>query len=381
MARYSDREIDRNNKIKRALFLFSEVEKIPFNRHMYFDSYGQNEVEDKVSDKRKAMENRNLQFLAKLYEKLNPSWKAEFNSFEEQRKDKKFGLGNLKPDDSLYELISEVMYNDSDNASVVAMNVYLSNKIAHLCSNARDRIVEGYLLGKSGNKKLTEAQIKETSSKIKKYFIEKARMDNPKLRDKSSIELMIKNIKEELKDVKIEDRDLEKFEKQNFYKLIQMEKELFAIKDFEIVNVITRLKERDRLYNSGIETDEPMSYGMANDENGEPILVIDLPYFSQFSVHLKKESEAISALSDVSYDKEVYALETVMLTEGISPEIKEDLKKVGKDFSKIKSVARERIRNDRSVTGKNSATSYAHHVLLKSGGSKKELDNFVYNER
>jgi len=70
-----------------------------------------------------------------------------------------------------------------------------------------------------------------------------------------------------------------------------------------------------------------------------------------------------------------------MLTEGISPEIKEDLKKVGKDFSKIKSVARERIRNDRSVTGKNSATSYAHHVLLKSGGSKKELDNFVYNER
>jgi len=165
-ARKIDREIDRSNKIKRAVVLFSEVKKIKFDRNMYRYSYNLDEDKDEVSDKRIANENRNLLLLAKLYEKLNPNWKAEFNAFEEKRTDKKYGLERLNAEETLFDVISGVMENDSDNASVVAMNMYLANKIAHSCSQARDRIVEKIMLEKYDIRKLSESKIKEASNKI-----------------------------------------------------------------------------------------------------------------------------------------------------------------------------------------------------------------------
>jgi hypothetical protein len=56
---------------------------------------------------------------------------------------------------------------------------------------------------------------------------------------------------------------------------------------------------------------------MITDETGNS-LVIDLPYYGQFAVHIKNK-KSISALSDITYDEiRFYEKESVILTDDIS---------------------------------------------------------------
>lgn len=373
MANLSDIRINRALRIKDAKNVVSKIRKTLFNRNDYFKSYGSfYEGEYEQSD-RTTVENDNLDKLVNLYEKLRPDWIVNFNDFEKNRKDIKYSAAGIKKDTSLLEVVEGVKENDLDNASVLAMNMYIANKIAHTCGIARDRIVEGIMVQTCGEHISQEDfTVKKASKLIKKYFIAKNKNDISKMR----------RMKQYLRDFEIENDEIEQLDRLGISELIQMEMDIFAIKDLEMMNLITRLQERDRIQETEIDSDEidpPMSYGIKEDDKGNRLMVVDLPFFGQFSVHMR-DPMTISALSDTEYNKFVYARESVMLTEDISPIAKEDWHNSKGTIEGIKKVAMDRMKGYGKRDKLDEVTRYAHHLTLKSGGSKKELDD-IYDGR
>lgn len=325
------------------------------------------ELEDKENYDSESML---LECLSQVFEIAHPRWIAEFNSLEEHRteSEKKYGMEKINPKNAdLYEIISSVVENDDDNTSVLAMNMYLANKIAHAFADTRVVITKKLLSDRN-----IRGNIKEISETLKMYY---------KAKGKNSFKEQEQ--KRRLSKLNIHDDFLLEFEREGIHDLIQAELYTFGVKDHEMMTFINRMKVRSKTQ----DKEEQLSYGRALDSDGKALLVIDLPYFGQFSLHMR-DLDTISALNDTEYSKFVYNVKTVMMVDTASLEVEEDLKMARKKSSGIPSskqlekVARARVEQEKNSSEEYieiETRKYAHHLILKNGGTKKDLDE-LYDE-
>lgn len=313
-----------------------------------------------------------LHELSKFYELIEPNWRTSFNELNGRKR--KYGIEEpIKKDEDVFDLLGGVVDTDTDKASLAAVNMYLANKLAHAYGVARDRIVEDIL-----SKNNVSGNVKDISNYLKVYY--KNRFDkNVKAENKVRDKLLRKGITDDI---------IEQCTSAGVYSLAVAEMHAFSIKDRSMMMAISRFKNRE--VSQGIGEDAPISFGMKEISENEKLLVVDLPYFGQFSVHMK-DPGMISAMSDTIYSKAIYAFESVMLTEKTSTEVSKDIEKmrelIGKEgltrVDAIRKVAQARVEAERNYSSQDideEVQKYAHHLLLKSGAGKKALDS-LYDER
>ena len=345
-------DLKREERRKKAENVVNAVKKFSNNsikKYHWINNFSenQNDLEEK--------EQENFETLIDLYEKINKDWIKEYNEFEEQRKpiNKRFGTDKIKRNTQLMDIIGNVGKDENDKASRTAMSMYLANKIAHCCGVARDRLVEYKLFERHGEDSFYLDIVKDISKDVKLYFYAKQKKDITKM----------KRLEKRLNTLGgLSNDDLQSLEDMGVPELVKLELEAFNIKTNEMMALVQKLQKRDENQKNGKNSDEldkPMSYGLGKAEDKKDILIIDLPYFGQFSVHMR-EPATISVLTNNPYGKLVYSIESVMLTKEMSPKAKEDSKKANRTTEGIKKISGD--------------IKYKHYLVLKNGGSKEELD-------
>jgi len=360
MGKSSDERIDRLNRIRYARGISSRIEDVDFlDKDDYFSGY------DSIhsGEERKETEDANLENLSDAYQILEPKWKAQFN-YVEGEKNQKFADPQLgKETKMISDTYSSITMLDNDNASVNAMNMFLANKIAHAMGEARKGLVLQYFVDKNGDFRNPndKSKFQDAAKKVKWYY--EAVRNNKTNKARS--------LKSDLQGLGV---DLSQLEKLGIKEIVNLEYDAFAIKDLEMGIFITKMQERDMLHDTGRateDTDPKMSYGKAKDDEGKDVLIVDLPYYGQFSVHMQKK-DLITALSQTPYTRDFYGTEKVILTEGRTPVVKVDLARSDNTPKGIQKVARERMQEEAS--NKYTAGNYAHHLVVKNGGGKADLD-------
>lgn len=148
-------------------------------------------------------------------------------------------------------------------------------------------------------------------------------------------------------------------------------------------NIIEELKDRDDIsYGRYVEPKKDKSGKIIYGRDGvtpkmDNILVIDLPYYGQFSVHMKN-FQSISALRDTPYNGlHVYEKESIMLTDNISNAAKQYLlRKTGNNTWPDLSDIMGDLKQMRKTNPR-----FAHYIAIKMGATKQELDEMYSDER
>lgn len=300
--------------------------------------------------------------LMTLYDEVQPRWVSEFNALE-QKKPRNMQI-YLDPQTTTMEDLIESADNDELCQTVMAM--YTANKLAHVCENTRRVLLEKYLKQKlqDAASPQEETLLKDAlhdfeniSHTLKSYF-DPRNSTKPGLLRKLEYTLNVNGISS---------KDLETFSKNGFKQLVEKERVGYYLKDFEMMNLIEMLKERDDI-SYGMVTDHKLdNFGnpLINRHTGKPqsnhLLVVDLPYYGQFSVHMK-EASSISALSQTPYRKmQVFETESMILTSEISPYAEKDLDNGSISMENLKKI---KARDPR----------YAHYLALKTGATKDEIE-------
>lgn len=300
--------------------------------------------------------------LMTLYDVAQPRWVAEFNALEE-KKPHNMQI-RLDPQTTTMEDFIESADNDELCQTVMAM--YTANKLAHVCENTRRVLLEKYLKQKLKDVSSPQEEdllkgalydFENISHTLKTYF-DPRNSTKPGLLRKLEYTLNINGISS---------KDLESFSKNGFKQLVEKEKIGYYLKDFEMLNLIDMLKERDDISYGMVTENKISSFGtpLIDKKTGQPqtshLLVVDLPYYGQFSVHMK-EASSISALSQTPYSKlRVFETESMILTSEVSPYAEKDLDNGSISMEKLKKI-------------KNRDPRYAHYLALKTGATKDELE-------
>ncbi len=285
--------------------------------------------------------------LMHLYDEME-RWKKEYKKVEKHKPE---DIRTPLTAERIEELIDSALY---DEMIEVTLSMHVSNRIAHTCIFAKEYIIKKFILDKIENGQLEE-----------KIDLDKALKRIDIISDPINTEesMITKISKAELKSFGITEEMLRELQGKGLKELSQLERSAFYIKTYETENTIKLLKKRDDI-----------SYGKVTNETGDA-LVIDLPYYGQFAVHLKSK-ESVSALSNTPYDSlHFYEKESVMLTDEISEKAqrfinsrrengKLDLKDLIPELRKIK---KDRPR-------------FAHYVAVKMGATKQELDELYKDE-
>lgn len=280
-----------------------------------------------------------------LYDSIS-DWKSEYAKVEKR-----------KPRDIRTELTIETAEDVIDGAAYddlleVTLSMHIANKIAYEAIFAKEKIIEKFITEKVKNKELDESLLEQANLNL---AIKRIAIVYDTINDRNS--LITKISKAELEKLGITSKILQELSGKGIEELNQLERTAFYIKSYETDNVIDILKDRDDI-----------SYGMITDETGNS-LVIDLPYYGQFAVHIKNK-KSISALSDITYDEiRFYEKESVILTDDISESAQKFIdsrKQSGKTGLKQLIPELRKIRQDRP--------RFAHYVALKMGATKQELD-------
>lgn len=288
--------------------------------------------------------------LMHLYDNIS-DWKSEYAKVEKR---KPRDIRTELTVETAEDVIDGVAYDDLLEAT---LSMHIANKIAHEAIFAKETIIEKFVTEKVRNKELDESLLKAENLNI---VIKRIAIVHDTINDRNS--LITKISKAELEKLGITSKMLQELSGKGIEDLNQLERTAFYIKSYETDNVIEMLKDRDDI-----------SYGMIHNETGNA-LVIDLPYYGQFIVHVKTK-KSISALSDIPYDEiRVYEKESVILTDDISEAGKKFIdsrKQNGKtDLNQLIPELRK-IRKDRP--------RFAHYVALKMGATKQELDE-IYKD-
>ena len=234
-------------------------------------------------------------------------------------------------------------------------------------------MVEEYLKCKVNTKELSSSvlgtdNLKYICRMVERYF------DPSNLGDTDNLEWT----KRKLKKFGIKEENLEDLRSLNIEVLSKGQRDGYYIKDFEMDRAIELLKEDDEISYGKFTKNMTDNNGVEIlDSEGNPkqehLFVVDLPYYGQFSIHMKTES-SISALSDTPYDElRIYEKESVLLTDEVSSWAKKII--LGKTFKevvgKLKNIRRNR---------KNGAR-IAHYTALKLGATKEELDELYRDDQ
>ncbi len=314
----------------------------------------------------KTLEKR-FEELMRLYDKLEPDWKKEYEKVE-ARKPKELqtplGANNIE------EVINGAIY---DKLLEMCLSMHIANKIAHKLEFFKNIIIKKMLQDKVETGEISEDILSDRKKFAKVSRIISEMIDPTNENNESLIEWNqnILNRDNITSDVIQKLRDME------VGKLIKGKANAFAAKDIEITKALKALAEiKDISYGIYTKTKTDREGKTIYDSQGMPtyenLLVVDLPYYGQFSIHMKQES-SISALSKIPYygRRYIYEKETVLLTDEISPVA-------------IKFIEREK-RKGKSGTFKGLYTElreidkvnprYAHYLALKLGATKDELHN------
>lgn len=353
-----DRRIDKENQLRNAKIkpaLFINAQELDIYHYMSLT------------------EEKRFAALMKLYEKAEPAWVSKFNELENKKPEKM----RIKLDTSttMDELIESA---EDDELCQTAMSMYTANKLAHLCENARNVLLEEYfkkkinLLYNSGSDK--EAALLKSSISGKKGFRDVSNMIysyfDPANQNKPGL---LRNLEGYMYNSGIDANDIEAFRKLGIDKLSVKQRNGYYLKDFEMMNLIGKLQARDDVAYGMVVTPKVDEFGrQLKDRNGDPkndyLMVVDLPYYGQFSVHMKTQ-QSISALSSTPYsESRVFEKESMILTDQVSEYAKKhELKKGGTiTIDELKEIKAKDPR-------------YAHYLAVKTGSTKDELDEMYFD--
>lgn len=294
-----------------------------------------------------------FQSIMKLYEETHPNWAADYIAIE--RKKPK----NVRTYLSSFDMEDIIDSARGDDLLETALSVHAMNRIAHSCIFVKRKLISELIDEK---KKATDGKFRISDRVFYNLEIDISRYFDPANKEDISTR---KRVLGAIKRRGITEQDLDMLEKRGYREISEKQRSAFYIKDFLIDDLITLLKDRDDI-SYGMEE---VTYSKENGSIGhDNVLVVDLPYYGQFSVHLKSKS-SISALSDTPYDTlRVFEKEGNILTDGLSKIAERKLKEEGTlSIKQLKAIRRYDPR-------------YAHYLAVKQGSTKQELDEMYEDD-
>lgn len=289
--------------------------------------------------------------IMRLYDKVSTEWKSEYKKIE-RKKPKE--IRTPIPSENIEDIINGALYDD---ILEVVLSIHVANKIAHASICAKETIIKKFIENKIEYNKLDKSLIEKEKLNI---ITKRISIIYDKVNEENSVVTQIS--KSSLLEYGITPEILEELKGKGIEELNELARSAFYIKDFEINNAIKLLRDRSDI-----------SYGKMDDDTGHS-LVVDLPYYGQFAVHLKTQ-KSISALSKTPYDElRFYEKESVLLTDEISETAQKYIKRK-KEMGKT--TLKEILPDLKQV--KKDDPRFAHYVALKMGATKQELDE-LYNE-
>lgn len=289
-------------------------------------------------------------------------------------RDEEFIEDNVTPilaDNVDYYIDRVLNRKEYHDITVHSMSAFIANKIKNKCDDLTEDIFDYYLIGKTigednskryilkSGKELDKEAKRKLYSKLRRY-ISPSVDDDPKDRERLLKSLVRLGIDEE---------KLEYLEQKcgGAIRIItSMKAHMLSIKDQEIQKTVDLLQK-----------DGTLSYGLLytsakGDKYGaktEPLLVIDLPYYGQFSLHLKAEKSSETALSEETmaelketpYPFPLYETKTVLLSENCSYAALD-----------IEGLESEEL-SEKARLGLDYEKEFAHYAALKLGATRADL--------
>ena len=350
---------DRENRIRKARKLRDILLKAEESKILNFTTY------------QACPEYKRTEMLMQLFYKMNPNWIADFNALEEDKPEKiRIRLNPVREvdpktrkykDPAVFNKLIEKI-KDSDNIIKNALSVYLTNKIAHSCQNTIKVLIESEVKAK----KIDDEGFEEIATLVRYHFKLKQNLKKTGNTEeqKQDTNGKIRTSLRKLGHYGLKEENLKNLENMGMMSLLRRESQAFYLKDFEISNLLKKLKLKEEIY-----------YGMATElktkSKGGQILVINLPVYGQFSVHLTNRTH-IQEMENRGKDNynldEILEKESVMIVPYISEKAKKDLDRNGNISEEdLLRIAKTDIR-------------YSLYLGLKTG-HKKETIRKIFNSQ
>lgn len=287
-----------------------------------------------------------LEIIMEAIEKINSNYISEFRKIET----KKPKTRQIEIDDD-FELRSVIEAAEGLPIVEKALEIFYSNKIAHLCRTAQKNMISD--LTQEENEKnmgyeslmyrFSDEEMNRVAIFTHRYFIAKKSL-NKKVENIAKRRLEKDGINQEMLNV---------LEERGYDVLSKTYLDCMAIKSETIDESVELLKK-----------DENQSFGMAKVKNNktgkeESLFVIDVPCFGQMSVHICSE-ELMTQLSDCEYKYPIYQTENVLLIDSVSKYQANLLKKSNSEL--IQELKAMKSREE------------AHEIAVKAGFNRSELE-------
>jgi len=305
-----------------------------------------------------------------LYDKIEPKWKEIYDEVESRKPQEiQTPLGV----DSIEDIIDGAIYDD---VLEECLSMHIANKIAHKYEFNAYIIIENFLRNKSKEGKVPSNLIddKKTFRMLAKSI---TNLYDPIYSQSTNI---ILNSKRRLAQNGISMEDLKELENQGIQELTVAKRQAFSAKDYEI-NQSTKMLSKRRDISYGVYSSHMKStngntvYDYEGNPKEENSLIIDVPYYGQFLIHIKDKS-SVSNFDQIPFysKKYMYEKENVLLTDQLS----ESAQKI---FDKTKPATYKKLKGYLKGLEKTNAR-YAHYLAIKLGATKRELrDLHNSNER
>lgn len=305
--------------------------------------------------------------LMELFDKVNPEWKK---IYEEIEKEKPIEVQTPME----YENIQDVIDGALDEPILeLCLSIHIANRIAHTYDRAIENIIKQKLLEKS--QKSSDNKIKgllKDHRRLSRLYRQIGDYLDPSNIDDTNVR---ENLLEYIKRDVITEDDLEQLNDIGIPCLIKGRKKAFAAKDYEIDQALTALKqEKDISYGVCLRKVRNRDGSIKTDSRGrevtDSVLVVDVPYYGQYLVHMKKDTSISSLAAIPKYGaKYLYEKKTFLLTDNISDQ--------GQNFIERhtptgKTASYEEM-EPHLINLEKMNPRFAHYLALKFGANKKEL--------
>lgn len=305
--------------------------------------------------------------LMELFDKVNPEWKKIYEKIE---KEKPIEVQTPLEYENIQDVIDSAL---NEPILELCLSIHIANRIAHTYDRAINNIIKQKLIEKSqesSDNKINDLlkdsrRLSRLSRQIGDY------LDPSNLDDTSARENLLEYIKRD----GITEDDLEQLNNIGIPCLIRGRKKAFAAKDYEIDQALTALeKEKDISYGVCSRKIRNPDGSIKTDGRGreieDSVLVVDVPYYGQYIVHMKRNTSISSLATIPKYSaKYLYEKKTFLLTDNISNQ--------GMDFIESHSptgkTASYEEMEPHLIDLEKINPRFAHYLALKYGANKKEL--------
>lgn len=314
----------------------------------------------------KKMDNRFVE-LMNLYDKVNPNWKSVYEEIEATKPEE---IQTPLEFENIQDVIDSALYAP---ILELCLSIHIANRIAHTYDRAIENIIKHKLIekAKKDNDEKTKRLLKDNRKLVRVYrqigdYLDPANISDKNLRERSL---------EYLKKDGITEEDIKQLDDIGISHLIKERKRAFAAKDYEIDEALTTLKqEKDISYGVCLRRVREPNGKIKTDSRGKEIrdsvLVVDVPYYGQYLVHMKKDT-SMSALAMLPKYRaqNLYEKKTFLLTDNISDKGREFIEEHSTDG---RTVSYPEIEPDLKRLEKINPR-FAHYLALKFGANKREI--------